>query len=92
MGSGNQSEQSVPVAPDPGTDDAGQITEVRKDPTGFRRFEAKLDLSGHRYEAFFESPVYSGGKLTSLKVTAAPVTPITEPDRVNQSLPVFLNR
>jgi hypothetical protein len=27
-GSGNQSDQQVPITPDPGADDAGQITEV----------------------------------------------------------------
>ena len=48
LDSGNQSEQEVPVAPDPGTDDTGQITEVRKDPIGCGRFEAKLDFLGYR--------------------------------------------
>jgi hypothetical protein len=46
-GSGNQPDQYVPITPDPRSDDAGQITEVRKDHIGLRRFEAKLDLSGH---------------------------------------------
>jgi hypothetical protein len=53
-GSGNESKQEVSVAPDAGTHDAGQITEVREDLVGYRRFQAKLDFSGHRYEAFFE--------------------------------------
>jgi hypothetical protein len=48
LNSGNQSEQEVPIAPDPGTDDTGQITEVRKDPIGCGRFEAKLDFFGYR--------------------------------------------
>src|SRR5262245_20466532 len=52
--SSTRSDQQVPITPDPGTDDAGQVTEVRKDHIGFGRFEAKLDSSGHRYEAFFE--------------------------------------
>ena len=53
-GSGNQSDQHVPIAPDPGADDAGQIPEIRKHHIGLGRFEAKLDPSGHRYETFFE--------------------------------------
>ena len=54
MGSGNQSEQQVPIAPDPGTDDAGHITEVGKHLIRFGRFETELDFPWDRYEAFLE--------------------------------------
>src|SRR5262249_27731319 len=51
---GIQSEQEIPITPDPRSDDAGQITEVRKDHIGSGWFEAKLDPSRHRYEAWLE--------------------------------------
>src|ERR1700719_2391060 len=54
LGSGNQSQQQVPVAPDPGTDDARHITEVGKHLIGFGRFETKLNFPLHRYEALLE--------------------------------------
>ena len=47
-------EQQVPVAPDAGADDAGEIAAIREDQIGLGRFETELDFSGHRYEAFFE--------------------------------------
>jgi hypothetical protein len=45
--SDTRSDQQVPIAPDPGTDDAGQIAEVRKHHIGLWRCEAKLDFPGH---------------------------------------------
>jgi hypothetical protein len=40
----SQSDQQVPIAPDPGSNNAGQITQVQKTHIRFRGFEVKLDL------------------------------------------------
>jgi hypothetical protein len=50
----NQFDQQVPIAPDPCSDDASQITQVQKAHIGFRRLEVKLDLLRHRNEFFLE--------------------------------------
>src|SRR5437764_15300233 len=53
-GSDTPSDQQVPIAPDRGTEDVGQIAEVQKHHIGPGRREAKLDFPGQGYEAFFE--------------------------------------
>jgi hypothetical protein len=40
----HQSDQQVPIAPEPCSNNAGQITEVQKAHIGFRRLEVRFDL------------------------------------------------
>jgi hypothetical protein len=53
-GSEHQSDQQVPIAPDPCSNNASQITEVQKAYIGFGRFEVKLDFFGYRNELLLE--------------------------------------
>jgi len=50
----HESDQQVPIAPDPCSDNAGHITEVQKSHIGFGRFKVKLDFFRYRNELLLE--------------------------------------